>query len=179
MGEMKTSSLLLPIRFAAALSAAFLCLSVSAEVGRPAKSDIPHVDRSFIEKAAKAGMEEVDAARVATERSSNPQVRDLASMLLNDHESANATLATIAAANGVSIPARDMDTTKKWMKKDSKDFDHDYLAKTVSDHEDAVKLFQNEAKDGKDDETVAFARKVLPKLEHHLQMANDLKKALK
>jgi putative membrane protein len=49
----------------------------------------------------------------------------------------------------------------------------------VSDHEDAVKLFQKQANEGKDDETVMFARKVLPKLEHHLQIANDLKKTLK
>jgi len=176
MAKMKPSTLLPSLRIAAALSAVFLTLTGFVQT---AKAEIPHVDRSFIEKAAKSGMEEVDASRVAADRTSNPDVRSLASTMITDHESANATLASLAASKGISIPASDNDTTKKWAKKDSKDFDHDYLAKMVSDHEDAVKLFQNEAKDGKDEETVAFARKVLPKLEHHLQMANDLKKALK
>lgn len=174
-----------PGRFIVALA---LTTLAGANVGRAALSpaasssahvDLAGVDRSFIEKAAKAGMEEVDASRVAQERSSNPDVRALASTIINDHESANATLAALAAAKGVTIPAKDLDTVKKWSKQDSKSFDHEYLSKMVSDHEDAVKLFQKQAVEGKDEETVAFARKVLPKLQHHLQLANDLKKVLK
>ena len=178
MATMKTLTLSRQLRFLALLSAGLLGVNAHAAMS-PAAGPLSGADRSFIEKAAKAGMEDVDASRVAAERSSNPAVRDFASMIVNDHESANATLASIAAARGVTIPAKDMDTVKKWTKQDSKDFDHDYLAKMVSDHEDAVKLFQKQANEGKDDETVMFARKVLPKLEHHLQVANDLKRALK
>ena len=49
----------------------------------------------------------------------------------------------------------------------------------VSDHKDAVELFQKEADKGSDLDVKSFARDTLPKLEHHLEMAIDLKKALK
>ena len=76
------------------------------------------------------------------------------------------------------MPAKDTDANK-WSKKDGKDFDRDYVTKMVSAHEDAVKLFQKEATDGEDAESVAFARKILPKLQHHLEQANDLKRLMK
>jgi putative membrane protein len=48
----------------------------------------------------------------------------------------------------------------------------------VTAHEDTVKLFQKASADAKDPEVKAFATKTLPKLQHHLQMAQDLKKAV-
>ena len=61
----------------------------------------------------------------------------------------------------------------------AKDFDVDYIKKMVSDHEDIVKLFAKEAKDGEDVELVGFARQYLPELQRHLEMASDLKRLIK
>lgn len=135
-------------------------------------------DRNFLEKAARAGMEEVEISRVAAARSSNPDVRRLAQAIISDHESANEELMSLAAAKGVSLPAKELHGSK-WEKRDAGDFDRDYLDKMVSAHNDAVKLFEKQAKDGEDPETVAFARKHLPKLQKHQQQAIDLKRLLK
>lgn len=176
---MKTSHLL-SFRFVAVLAAAGLASSLMAEpVVRPeARPALKHVDQNFLEKAAKANLEEIEISRVVIERTSNPKVREFAQMLVSDHESANDALTAIAADRGVSLPAKDADANK-WAKKDGKDFDRDYINKMVSSHEDAVKLFQKEATDGEDAESVAFARKILPKLQHHLEQANDLKRLMK
>jgi putative membrane protein len=177
---MKTPNLI-KLRGVAVLAAALLALDVSAadpvtrSDGRPA---LKHVDQNFLEKAAKANLEEVEISRVVVERTSNPKVREFAQMIVSDHESAYDALTTIAADRGVTLPAKDTEANR-WSKKDSKDFDRDYINKMVSAHEDAVKLFQKEATDGEDAESVAYARKVLPKLQHHLEQANDLKRLMK
>jgi len=169
---MKTSTPL-PIRFASVIAAAILALNASAQ------TPLKHSDKSFIEKAAKAGAEEVNISRVAVERTSNPEVRSFAQMVVDDHSSANAALASIAASKGVTLPAKDMDDANKWSKKSGKDFDEDYVEKMVSAHKDAVELFEKEANKGDDAETKAFARDTLPRLQHHLEMAMDLKKMVK
>jgi putative membrane protein len=142
---------------------------------RPA---LKQVDKHFLDNAVKASMEEVEISRVAIERTSNSKVREFAQMIVSDHENANDTLAALAVNRGVAVPAKDV-AANAWTKKDAKSFDKDYLDKMVSSHEDTVKLFQKEATDGDDPEALAFARKILPKLQHHLEQANDLKRLMK
>lgn len=163
------------VRFTAALATAFLAFAASSF----AQTDVKRGDREFVEKAAKAGMEEVDVSRIAAERTTNGDVKSFAQMLVSDHTAANEKLASIATAKAVKMPAQDSSASGKWAKKDGKDFDKDYIDKMVSDHKDAVDLFQKEADKGTDPEIQAFARATLPKLQHHLEMAMDLKKMIK
>lgn len=143
------------------------------ETVRPLKKS----ERDFMEKAAKASMSEVAISRVAAARTSNPDVRRFAQSMIDDHDRANEELSSLAAARGISLPAKDPHPDK-WEKRDAKDFDKDYLEKMISDHEEVVKLFAKHAKDGDDAEAVTFARKHLPRMQAHLQHAIDLKRAL-
>jgi putative membrane protein len=169
----------------AASTAAFAAQSTTVRTDRTddrvvvTKPAIKRADRDFFEKAAKASMEEVQISRVAAERSSNPDVKRLAQMIIDDHQGANEELASLAANKGVALPAKDTAFEDKWTKHKASDFDRDYLDKMVNAHEDAVKLFEREAKNGDDAEAVAFARKHLAALQHHLQQAVDLKRLLK
>jgi len=144
-----------------------------------AAPELKRVDRNFIEKAARAGMDEVQISRVAAERTSNPEIRNLAEKIAADHASVNEELIALASAKGVSLPAKDGSIGDKWTKRNARSFDKDYLQQMTSDHKDVLDLFRKESTDGVDPDVVAFARKVLPKLEQHYQHANDLQKALK
>lgn len=156
-----------------------LCPPVHAAMPADSSSStLKRADRRFIEKAAKSGMEEVALSRVAVERSTNAQVRAFAQMLVSDHTQANEKLADLAGSKGVVLPMKDH-KADKWAKKDVKDFDKEYIEEMVSDHEDAVELFQKEAQNGEDPDTVAFARATLPTLQSHLSKVSDLKKMLK
>ena len=135
-------------------------------------------DRDFVEKMARLSLEETNISRVAAERTSNPRVKAFAEAMAEDHAMMAKELSFIASDKGVVLPAKDL-IGDKWLKRDAKSFDVDYLKKMVSDHEDAVKLFQKEARDGHDPELVAFARKHLPALQRHLQAASDLHKMMK
>jgi putative membrane protein len=174
-------------RVAACAAGAFLASVSITSAQAPVRHDdttatspaLKRADRDFMTKAAKAGMEEVEISRIAAERTTNPDVRKFAQKIVSDHESANDELTTLAAARGVALPAKDINPENSWAKRDAKSFDKDYLDKMVNAHEDAVKLFDHQARDGSDPDTVAFARKHLPHLQHHLQAALDLKRTLK
>jgi putative membrane protein len=168
----------------AACLAAFVPLFAAAQtrtVDTPVRDgrvvEMKKSDRDFLEKAAKASMSEVAISRVAAARTSNPDVRRFAQMMVEDHDRANDQITSLAASRGVALPAKDP-APEKWEKRDAKDFDKAYLDQMVSDHEEVVKLFEKQAKDGHDVEAVAFARKHLPKMQAHLQHALDLKRAL-
>jgi putative membrane protein len=144
---------------------------------KPAMS-LNHTDRHFLEKAMKADDEDLMISQVALERSENADVKRFAQMVVDDHTRANEELASFAQKHNIDLRAKDVNQDK-WRKRDGKDFDRDYIKKMVSDHKDAVELFQKEAKDGTDPELLDFARKELPKLEHHYEAANDLKKMVR
>ncbi len=166
------SHMVTSLRLTALFATAFLALGASAD------TSLSHSDKSFVKKAAKSGFEEVDISRVVAARTANPQVRAFAQKMVDDHSSANEALATLATSKGVDLPAKDTDDASKWSDKSGKDLDEDYMDKMVSDHKDAVALFQKEADKGDDADIKAFARDTLPKLQHHLEMAMDLEKTL-
>lgn len=143
------------------------------ESARPIKRS----DRDFMEKVAKTSMSEIAISRVAASRTSNAEVRRFAQMMIEDHESAIEQLSGLASALGVSLPAKDP-RPEKWEKREAKNFDREYLEQMIDDHESLVKVLAKQAKDGEDAETVAYARKYLPKMQQHLQHALDLKRVL-
>jgi putative membrane protein len=53
-------------------------------------------------------------------------------------------------------------------------FDRAFMRQVVKDHEQAVSLFEAEAKHGQDKDLKDFAKKALPTLKDHLKMARDL-----
>jgi putative membrane protein len=179
---MNTSTL----RQAAGISLALL-LSVAgySQAGTPSASSsttssksISHSDKSFLEKATKAGMKEVAVTQAVLSRLSTPSVRDLAQTVISDHTAANAELMSLAQAKGVTLPTSEDDkidkVTKKWAGK-TDDLEEDYLKEMVSDHKDAVDLYEKAAKSD-DPDIAAFAQKTLPTLLHHLEMAKMQKK---
>jgi putative membrane protein len=185
MGSMKTNPTAL--RCALAVSALSLCTAMSAETTSStttterratatttAESSLSRSDRNFFEKAAKSGMKEVTVSQTVLDRLTNPQVKQFAQMMVDDHTGANAELASLAATKGVTLPVEGSNLMEKWSKK-TDELDEDYMEEMVSDHDNAVELFENAAK-SKDPEIAAFASKTLPKLQAHLTQAKTLKK---
>ncbi|MNL08452.1 hypothetical protein D3C87_1291730 [compost metagenome] len=107
-------------------------------------------------------------------------------MMITDHGKANDELATIAKKNDIEVP--DTTTLVKQAKEkilDMRDesFDEAYANNQVKAHEEAIELFKKEANTVTDDKTQgavelkAFAQKMLPGLEKHLDMAKKLQAA--
>ncbi|KAI3591515.1 hypothetical protein D9X30_3340 [Cupriavidus sp. U2] len=148
----------------------------SAGASRPA-----HSDSKFIEDAAHSGHAEIEASKLAQQKSQNADVKSFADRMIHDHGKVGAELDALAAKKGVTTPKEPSTTQKSEIKALSAlsgaKFDKMYASRIgVAAHESAVKTFREASNTAKDADVKAFAAKHLPDLEGHLQMARDLKK---
>lgn len=134
----------------------------------------------FTTKAATGGMMEVQLARIAQTKAMDPRVKAFASMMLQDHTSANDELNRLAAAKHINLPATlTADDEKKISdlnKKTGKDFDKAYMNMMVDDHKKDVSEFEKAGKGLTDPDLKNFAMKTLPTLQKHLDSAKAIKK---
>jgi putative membrane protein len=140
----------------------------------------------FVDKAAAGGIYEIEASRLALEKSGSADVKTFANMMITDHGKANDELAAIAKKHDIEVP--DTTTLVKQAKEkilDMRDesFDSAYANGQVKAHEDTIEMFKKEANTVTDDKTAGatelkgFAQKMLPGLEKHLDMAKKLQAA--
>jgi putative membrane protein len=153
--------------------------SNSATQQQAGKGDkLSHADKSFIEDAAKGGMFEVQSGKVAEQKASDPQVKEFAQRLVQDHSKANDELMQIAQAKGVKMPDKDKWADKHELNKLNKmsgaDFDREFAQHSVKDHQKDIQKFEKASAKLKDPEVKAWAEKQLPVLREHLAMAQKL-----
>jgi len=99
-------------------------------------------DRDFIHDVAIANMAEIDLGTLASQRAVNPQVKKFAQMMVDDHTPADERLNALARQNNIERPAQIDDTHRSkhddLAKKQSGEFDRDYIAYMVDAHNDLV-----------------------------------------
>lgn len=109
-------------------------------------------DQAFVAKVSQGGAYEVAASKLAVERASAPDVKDLALTEIHDHDGVNARLHKIAAETGVTIaPNLNAEFTARLAKLravPASDFDAAYIADMEQIHNGDEKLFAQEAIDG-------------------------------
>ena len=136
----------------------------------------------FAAKAADSDMFEIEAAKLAAKRSTNPSVKKFAAAMEKAHMATSAELKTAIGASGLAITlptmlSKDMqDKLDDLNKADAKDFDKDYADSQVDAHQAALNLLQRYAQDGDTPAIKAFAAATAPKVQEHLNMAEGLKK---
>lgn len=174
-----------------ALAAALMTagLATTASISAADKADraanqqadqLARQDKKFAMEAAKIGMAEVSAGKLAQQRGTDP-VKKFGEHMVQDHTQANDKLMQIAGQKGIQLPQQADKNAQKKMDKLSDlsgaKFDKEYLQAQVKDHKKAVDLFEKQAKNGKDAELKQFAAQTLPTLQEHLKMAQDMEKA--
>jgi putative membrane protein len=144
----------------------------------PAGAALSSADRTFVEKAASGGMAEIQAAQVAQQKASSPQVKQFASRMITDHTQANNELQQIAQQENIDVPSQpsqqDRSSVQRLGGMTGSAFDRSYAQDELRDHQQDVALFQREASSGKVPALKQFAQKTLPILRQHLQMAQAL-----
>lgn len=146
---------------------------------QPAGMKLSKKDRNFINKAAAGGMFEVEAARLAAEKATDPQVKSFAAKLLDQHQQSNEELKQIASNKGVTLPtqlpSKERAMIDRLSKASSDKFDQEFL-KTVGlkDHKEDIRQFENASKETTDTELKAWIDKTLPTLRTHLAEAQTM-----
>jgi putative membrane protein len=133
---------------------------------KEAKSTLSSADKSFMTKAAKGGMMEVDWGKTASEKAQNSEVKKFGNRMVTEHSKANDELKAIAAKKGVTLP--NSSSNPKWKS------DKSYMDMMVKDHEKDLAEFQEAAKNGGDADVKKFAEKGAKMVQKHLEMAKDI-----
>lgn len=134
-------------------------------------------DEDFAKKAAVGGKTEIEASKLALQKSSDERVRKFAERMVSDHTKASDELKAAASQEGILLPAELDWTHKQAIDKlralSGAQFDAAYKAQMLQDHKDTVAMFEKQA-NASGSPVEQFAAKTLPTLKGHLQMAQEL-----
>jgi len=140
-------------------------------------------DAKFATEAANGGIAEVALGKLALTKTSNSQLKDFANMMITDHGKANDELMAIAKTKNITLPAApDAEHQKKMDdlgKLSGTGFDKAYVKAMIDGHKKTLGLMQDEAKNGKDADLKAFAAKITPTVQMHLDAINKIHDSMK
>ncbi len=135
----------------------------------------------FIDAIAEKGIAEIEAAKLALEKSTTTEVKAFAYEMIDDHTALNKDLRQLARNKGYELPQEVnlVNRAKELLLslREETDFDKAYAAHQVHAHEQTVSI-SRKATQLDDFDVSNFANKATRKLEHHLTMARDLQKHL-
>jgi putative membrane protein len=137
---------------------------------------------TYVTMAASSDTYEKESSQLALTHASNPDVRNFAQMMINDH--ANTTAQVMAAAKAASIGKPGAPLAKHTaMLKALRDMPHatmerGYIDQQVMAHEEALALHQGYAAQGDNPGLRAVAASAVPIIERHLAEARRIQTAL-
>src|SRR5262249_28914278 len=148
---------------------------------------------SFIDRAMEMNQAEIELGRLAQNKSQNPQVKEYAEMMIQDHTQA---LDKLRSAAGTSqgepqLNKQHQQLLDKLSSLSGAQFDTQYMNAMVRTHKDAVQVLQREStggstsgtyqrqKPGANTKTDAeIARQMLPTVQKHLDKAEQIQRGL-
>lgn len=129
-------------------------------------------DAKFAQAAAEGNLTEVALSVIALQISTDQKIKAIADTLITGHNKINDELMAIAKTKNVTLPAfipPDAEKNRQALaKKSGKDFDKAFISAMISGHKNALKLYQDAAKNCSDTDLKAFAAKTQPMIQMHL-----------
>jgi len=143
------------------------------------RSQLSDLDRQFVIDAAQGGMAEVRLSQLALERSTNPEVKQFAQQMIQEHTRVNEELMQLAIQKGITPPT---DVGPKYeaammrlMQLSGASFDQAYMNEGgINAHLENTAVYQRQAGLGEDPDLKAFAARILPRVQGHLEMAGTM-----
>ncbi|WP_223458319.1 MULTISPECIES: DUF4142 domain-containing protein [unclassified Pseudomonas] len=152
--------------------------SFAALLGLITSSAFAQSPAEFIDEASAKGMADIEASRLAHQKSESKEVKDYTIIVINDRTTANQHLAKIARQLDLPVAPREeiVEKAKALMPQvmDGATYDEAYTASQVKTTQEAIDQLQQEAQTTDVPQIKAFAEETLPKLQNHLQMAKAL-----
>lgn len=158
-----------------------LAQSLGEKTGVNSTLGISPTTADFVKEVAVSDMFEIASNKLAEDKG-NAAEKSFASMMVSDHTKTSAELKGLVSSGKVNAeipPAIDSAHQSKLDKLkglSGDDFSSNFDSVQVDAHKDAVNLFERYAKGGDNAELKDWAGKTLPALQHHLEMAQNLKK---
>jgi putative membrane protein len=138
------------------------------------------VDRMFVSKAMQGGLAEVQLGQLTLQKSNNPQVKEFAQRMIDDHTKLNDQMKPVAQQVGVTVPDQISKGDRKIIAKlqalSGPAYDQAYIKDMVKDHKQDLNEFQMEASSGQDQTVKDAANQGSKVIAQHLQMAQQMAK---
>ncbi|HEX2558883.1 DUF4142 domain-containing protein [Phenylobacterium sp.] len=142
---------------------------------------VPMSAADYVAAAAAGDLYEIEAARIAQNRSQNDEVKALAKMISDDHTKSSGDLQTAASQSGqtltipAAMPADRQAQVEALNAATPTDFDAVWLGQQVQAHEQALALHQRYAQNGDIAQLKAFASAMAPVIQRHLDQVRQLR----
>ncbi len=137
-------------------------------------------DAQFLVNVAEINQEEISLGKLAQQKGSMADVKDLGKMMVEAHTKGMKDLSELAMKKSISLPEAKTDDVneayKEMNEKSGKKFDEKYCEKMVDGHKDAISKFEKASTDAVDPDIKMMATNMLPDLRKHLEMAEMCKK---
>jgi putative membrane protein len=143
---------------------------------------ISHAAKDFMQFAAQANQTEIALANIAETRGQNAKVKELAQMMLADHQQNYGLLQGMAQNHLVALDSslnwKNQRAVNRLQKAGIADFDKDYTTAMLEDHVKAIKRFDKAATGLDEQFVVQYAQNTLPDLRKHLRHSEDAARAV-
>ncbi len=148
------------------------CLTIPVSLAMAQSDATMSQDKTFLTNASAGGMAEVQFGQLAAQKASNPKVKAFGQKMVTDHTMLNNELKPFADKDGVAPPSALMPEDQAEYDKlnglSGADFDKEYIAFMMKDHDKDLADFKKEEATTQDPElkmAVAKGEKVIA--QHH------------
>jgi putative membrane protein len=133
-------------------------------------------DSTFLLTAGSLALMQVKLGKLAEKKGSSDVVRDFGKRMVDEYSKAGEDIKT--RAKGAAYPApvllrQHQQLVDQYTRLGKSDFDKSYMAEMVSQHNQAVQLYEREAKDGRVQSLKQLATSLLPTVQGHLTLATE------
>lgn len=142
--------------------------------------------RAYVSELYAIDQAEVKMGELAQQHAQNTKTKDLAKMLVTDHQADEKKVKELADKKGLSLDTSEakmktktLDASLEEMKKwPAASFDKNFAQAAVGGHEDAIGIVNNALKTEDDADFKAYLQNLLPVLNKHLDMAKQLQTSM-
>lgn len=140
-------------------------------------------DAEFVVDVVASNYGEVKLAKLAQQRSTNPEIKDVAKLLESDHQVVLNDLKSIASKKGLVVPTEESgdakDKLQELTNQKASEFDKEWCETLMDNHRTSISKFEKAAGDISDPELKNFVNTILPKLRTHHDTLMECHKKLK
>jgi putative membrane protein len=152
---------------------------------------VPAGVQRFVHDVAVANTAEIELGKMAGEKGLSAQVKDFGRMMVKDHTAAGDELKQAVTPYHIDMPAqmddKHRELAERLRSKQGMEFDREYMNAMVDGHEDVKGMLEGRAKEANKEagkpnnqppaETAVntWASKTLPAVDHHLEMAKQIR----
>jgi putative membrane protein len=158
--------------------ATLAALAAFASLPALAQQKMDNADAAALKQLAQSSLNEIEAGQSAESKAQSAEVREFAKKMQTDHTKMLDELKSLAQARGVALPqsasVKDMAQMKMMGRASGADFDRQYLAHVVKDHQKDVKETEDLAAKAKDPDFRKAVQHANAKVREHLQLAQRI-----